>query len=124
MKDLHALIAALGSRLSGARIVRGREIHGSVAPGGALELAQALRADHGADLRLMVGNDRRGDLGAFEVFYLFAHTAENWFLHARNTLPAREPAIASLGTFHHPASLFEGAPGGYSRSPDFALDFS
>jgi Ni,Fe-hydrogenase III large subunit/Ni,Fe-hydrogenase III component G len=107
MKDLQGVITALGSRLSGARIVRGREIHGSVAPGDALKLAQALRADHGAELRLMVGNDRRGDLGAFEVYYLFAHTAENWFLHARKTLPARAPAVGSLGTFHHPASLFE-----------------
>jgi len=107
MRDLQGIVAALGSRLSEARIVRGREIHGSVAPGGALKLAQALRADHGAELRLMVGSDRRGDRGAFEVYYLFAHTAENWFLHARGTLPAREPAVASLGTFHHPASLFE-----------------
>ena len=107
MRDLQGIVAALGSRLSEARIVRGREIHGSVAPGGALKLAQALRADHGAELRLMVGSDRRGDRGAFEVYYLFAHTAENWFLHARGTLPAREPAVASLGTFHPPASLFE-----------------
>ena len=107
MRDLESLIAALGSRLPETRIVRGREIHGSVAPSGALDLAQALRADHGAELRLMVGNDRRGDLGAFEVYYLFAHTAENWFVHACKTLPAREPAVGSLGTFNHPASLFE-----------------
>jgi Ni,Fe-hydrogenase III large subunit/Ni,Fe-hydrogenase III component G len=107
MRDLEAVIAALGPRLSGARIVRGREIHGSVKAGDALRLAQTLRADFGAELRLMVANDRRGDLDAFEVYYLYAHPSEDWFLHARKTLADREPAVASLGTFHHPASLFE-----------------
>ena len=59
----------------------------------------------------MVGNDRRGDLGAFEVYYFFAHTAENWFLHARKTLPAREPAVGSLdlGAQLGTASLDSGA---------------
>jgi len=107
MRDLQAVIGALGPRLSDARVERGRRIEGAVLPGGALKLAQALRADFGAELRLMVGNDRRGDIGAFEVYYLFAHPTENWFLHARKTLTAGDPAVASLGTFHHPASLFE-----------------
>jgi Ni,Fe-hydrogenase III large subunit/Ni,Fe-hydrogenase III component G len=107
MRDLQAVVAALGPRLAEARIVRGREIHGTVRAGDALRLAQMLRADFGADLRLMVANDRRGDLDAFEVYYLYAHPGENWFLQARKTLASREPAIASLGTFHHPASLFE-----------------
>jgi Ni,Fe-hydrogenase III large subunit/Ni,Fe-hydrogenase III component G len=107
MRDLQAVVAALGPRLVEARIVRGREIHGTVRAGDALRLAQMLRADFGADLRLMVANDRRGDLDAFEVYYLYAHPGENWFLQARKTLASREPAIASLGTFHHPASLFE-----------------
>src|SRR5882762_2865798 len=107
MRDLQAVIAALGPRLSGARIVRGREIHGTVKAGDVLRLAQALRADFGAELRLMVANDRRGDLDAFEVYYLYAHPGENWFLQACKTLVSREPSVASLGTFHHPASLFE-----------------
>ena len=107
MRDLSAVVAALGPRLSGTRIVRGREIHGSVKAGDALRLAQALRADFGAELRLMVANDRRRDLDAFEVYYLYAHPTENWFLHARKALPAGDPVVASLGTFHHPASLFE-----------------
>ena len=106
MRDLEAVITAVGPRLSEAR-VRGRAIHGSVMPGGAVALARALRADFGAELRLMVGNDRRGDIGAFEVCYLFAHPTENWWLHARKTLPAQDPTVASLGTFHHPAALFE-----------------
>ncbi len=107
MRDLQSVMQALGGRLSEARIVRDREIHASVKAGGALRLAQALRADFGAELRLMVGNDRRVDIGAFEVYYLFAHPTENWFLHARKVLTAEAPTVASLGIFHHPASLFE-----------------
>ena len=107
MRDLQSVIEALAGRLSEVRIVRDREIHGSVKTGGALRLAQALRADFGAELRLMVGNDRRRDISAFEVYYLFAHPTENWFLHARKILAAEAPTVASLGIFHHPASLFE-----------------
>ena len=107
MRDLPSVIEALRGHLSEARVVRDREIHGSVKAGGALRLAQALRADFGAELRLMVGNDRRGDIGAFEVYYLFAHPTEHWFLHARKILAAEAPTVASLGIFHHPASLFE-----------------
>jgi Ni,Fe-hydrogenase III large subunit/Ni,Fe-hydrogenase III component G len=107
MRDLQSVIEALAGRLSEVRIVRDREIHGSVKTGGALRLAQALRVDFGVELRLMVGNDRRGDISAFEVYYLFAHPTENWFLHARKILAAEAPTVASLGIFHHPASLFE-----------------
>jgi Ni,Fe-hydrogenase III large subunit/Ni,Fe-hydrogenase III component G len=107
MRDLQSVIDALRGHLSEACIVRDREIHGSVKAGGALRLAQALRADFGAELRLMVGNDRRRDIGAFEVYYLFAHPTEDWFLHARKILTAEAPTVASLGIFHHPASLFE-----------------
>ncbi len=45
MRDLQAVVAALGPRLAEARIVRGREIHGTVRAGDALRLAQTLRAD-------------------------------------------------------------------------------
>ena len=107
MRDLQSVVDALRGHLSEASIVREREIHGSMKAGGALRLAQALRADFGAELRLMVGNDRRRDIGAFEVYYLFAHPTENWFLHARKILAAEAPTVASLGIFHHPASLFE-----------------
>lgn len=107
MRDLRGLIAALGDRITEARIVREREIHCAVGRGEMQKLAQILRVDHGAELRLMVGNDRRPDTGAFEVSYLFAHPTERWFLHARKALPAGDPSVTSLGTFHHPASLFE-----------------
>ena len=55
----------------------------------------------------MAAVDRRADAGRFELHYLFAHPRENWFLQAVKRLPADHPTITSLGTFHHPASLFE-----------------
>ena len=111
MKDLGALPESLARRLGGpllaVRVVRGREVHCRIAPGDVRGLAEALRTEHGAELRLMVGNDRRADAGRFEIDYLFAHPTENWFVHAAQWLPAEDPTIVSLGTFHHPASLFE-----------------
>lgn len=110
-RDLDAVIASLerrlGQRLAEIRVVRGRELHCRVEIGQVHRLTEALRADHGAELRLMVGQDRRGEAGRFEVAYLFAHSAENWFVHAVLWLPLERPSLPSLATFHHPASLFE-----------------
>ncbi|PYO26899.1 MAG: hypothetical protein DMD86_18920 [Candidatus Rokuibacteriota bacterium] len=97
----------MAGRLAGLRVVRGRELACEVRVGDALRLAEILRADFGAELRLMAAADRRADAGRFEVYYLFAHPRENWFLQAVTPLPADNPTISSLGTFHHPASLFE-----------------
>ena len=54
-----------------------------------------------------LADDRRADAGRFELYYLFAHPREDWFVHAVKRLPGDHPTINSLGTFHHPASLFE-----------------
>jgi Ni,Fe-hydrogenase III large subunit/Ni,Fe-hydrogenase III component G len=97
----------MGGRLAELRVVRGREIACRIEPGDALRLGGLLRVDWGAELRLMVAADRRGDAGCFELYYVFANTAENWLLQAVERLPAESPRIASLATFHHPASLFE-----------------
>ena len=111
MRDLDAVARALAGRLEGRlhepRMVRGRELHCRIEPRDARSLAQALRAEHGAELRLMVGNDRRADAGRFEVYDLFAHPTENWFVQAAQWLGPEAPALVSLATFHHPASLFE-----------------
>ena len=111
MTDLGALPSSLARwldrPLADARVVRGRELHGRVEGGDVRRLAEVLRTEHGAELRLMVGNDQRADAGRFEVHYLFAHPTERWFAHATQWLPTVDPAIASLATFHHPASLFE-----------------
>ena len=111
MRDPGALAEQLGQRmagrLAGLRVVRGRELACEVRVGDALRLAEILRADFGAELRLMAAADRRAAAGRFEVYYPFAHPRENWFLQAVTPLPADNPTISSLGTFHHPASLFE-----------------
>jgi Ni,Fe-hydrogenase III large subunit/Ni,Fe-hydrogenase III component G len=111
MTDLAALAEALGRRMGGrladVRVVRGREISCQLRPGDARRLAEILRADLGAELRLMAAVDRRADAGRFEVHYLFAHPGEDWFVAAVKRLSGEPPTISSLGTFHHPASLFE-----------------
>jgi Ni,Fe-hydrogenase III large subunit/Ni,Fe-hydrogenase III component G len=109
--DLDALRARLAGlaagRLRELTRVRARELAGVVEAGAVPALAAALREQFGAQLLLMVGNDRRADAGRLEVHYLFAQRAEDWFLHAVAHLPPARPAVASLATFHHPASLFE-----------------
>ncbi len=111
MREIAAVRQALEERLAGVltelRLARGREFHAQVKAGDARRLAEALRRELGAELRLMVANDRRSGAGRFEVYYLFAHPREDWFLQAVKLLPADSPTIRSLGTFHHPASLFE-----------------
>jgi len=89
------------------RFVRERELHCAVDPAEVPALAGVLRTEGGAELRLMVGDDRRGDLGGFAVHYLFANDAEGWFVHARALADGRRPRIASLATLHYPASRFE-----------------
>jgi Ni,Fe-hydrogenase III large subunit/Ni,Fe-hydrogenase III component G len=109
--DLAALAEAvshrMGGRLGDVGIVRGREISCRIRAGDALRLAEVLREDLGAELRLMVAADRRADAGRFELYYLFAPPRGDWFLQAVKHLSADRPTITSLGTFHHPASLFE-----------------
>jgi Ni,Fe-hydrogenase III large subunit/Ni,Fe-hydrogenase III component G len=86
---------------------RGNELHFQIARGDALYLAEFLRADFGAELILMVANDRRADKGVLEVHYLFANDRKNWFAHATKEVPADAPTITSMATFHYPASRFE-----------------
>ena len=98
---------AVDGRLADVGAVRDREISCRVQQGDVSRLARLLRAEFGAELRLMVAADRRADAGRFELHYLFAHPTEDWFLQAVTDLPPESPGIGSLATFHHPASLFE-----------------
>ncbi len=111
MTDPGALVESLARKMTGRlgdlRVVRAREISCRIRVGDAQPLAEILRADLGAELRLLVATDRRADAGRFELYYLFAHPREDWFLQAVKFLPADNPTISSLATFHHPASLFE-----------------
>jgi Ni,Fe-hydrogenase III component G len=94
-------------RVADIRLVRGNELHCRVPPPEIPALAALLRMGFGAELVFMAAGDRRADRGVFEVAYLFAPERENWLVHATAAVPAAAPAIASLATFHYPASRFE-----------------
>ncbi len=105
---LRAVLAdRLGIALGGLQVVRGNELHGVIDGAVVPALAETLRAAFGAELALMVGDDRRAERGVFEVHYLFEQPRGNWFLHATAAVPATDPAIVSLATFYYPASRFE-----------------
>ncbi len=111
MTDVTQVPASLRSQLNGRatnmHIRRDNELHIQIARGDMPRLAELLRADFGAELMLMVANDRRADTGCFEVHYLFAADRANWFVHATIDLPSDDPTIASMATFYYPASRFE-----------------
>jgi Ni,Fe-hydrogenase III large subunit/Ni,Fe-hydrogenase III component G len=110
MTDFSALQSALARHFQGKiadiHVERGNELHCRITRGAARQLAGLLRIDFGAELLLMVANDRP-DKRAFEVNYLFAHTRENWFLHATKEVSREDPAIVSMATLYFPASRFE-----------------
>ncbi len=110
MTDFSALQLALSKHFEGktaiVHVERGNELHCRITRGAARRLAGLLRADFGAELALMVANDRP-DKGAFEVNYLFANARENWFVHATKEVAREDPAIVSLATFYFPASRYE-----------------
>jgi Ni,Fe-hydrogenase III large subunit/Ni,Fe-hydrogenase III component G len=86
---------------------RGNEIHCEVSGADIVRFAEVAIRDVGTDLILMAADDRRAASGAFFVHYLFAHRAQNWFLHASSRVAAGRPEIVSLGSFYYPASRFE-----------------
>jgi len=102
-----ALMTVFGDRLRAVRIVRRNELHCTAGVADLPALAECLRARCGAELVLMVAADRRSSAQGFEVHYLFAHSRENWFVHTTVALPASDPALVSVATFHYPASRFE-----------------
>jgi Ni,Fe-hydrogenase III large subunit/Ni,Fe-hydrogenase III component G len=111
MKNLARLQSILEEnfqeRISHLHILRGNELHFQISRGDALKLAQMLHADFGAELRLMVANDRRADKGVFEIHYLFINDRENWYAHATKLLSHDDPTIDSMATLYYPASRFE-----------------
>ena len=110
MTDFSSLQSAIAKHFEGkttdVHVVRGNELHCHIARGAARRLAGLLRTDFGADLLLMVANDRP-DKEVFEVNYLFANARENWFVHATKEVAREDPAIVSLATLYFPASRFE-----------------
>ncbi|HLC40904.1 MAG TPA: NADH-quinone oxidoreductase subunit C [Methylomirabilota bacterium] len=104
---IEAFAHALPGRVTSIRVARGNELHCRVDRATVRELFRLLSERFGAQLTLMVGNDRRADQGGFEVHYLFAQQREDWFLDAAVPIPAEDPTIDSLATLYYPASRFE-----------------
>jgi Ni,Fe-hydrogenase III large subunit/Ni,Fe-hydrogenase III component G len=102
-----ALTRALPGCATSIRPARGNELHCRVDRKAIRDLFGLMSESFGAQLVLMVGNDRREEQGVFEIHYLFARPKENWFLHAAAPVPANDPVIDSLGTVCYPASRFE-----------------
>jgi Ni,Fe-hydrogenase III large subunit/Ni,Fe-hydrogenase III component G len=94
-------------QIQNARIEHQNQLHFDLARGEAPRLAAVLHNELKASLVLMVGNDRVAEKGVFEVHYLFANPAENWFVHATKQLPAEDPTLDSLATFYLPAERLE-----------------
>ena len=104
---LRALADAPAEPATDVRLMRDTEVHCSVRPAAVPAIAALLRAEFGAELVFMAAADRRADRAAFHVHYLFAAPREGWAVHATAAVPAETPKIASLATFHYPASRFE-----------------
>lgn len=102
-----ALVENPNGRATNLHVLRGNELHFNIARGDALRLAKYLRENYGAELILMVANDRRAEKGIYEIHYLFSNERENWFAHATKELTADDPTIDSMATFYYPASRFE-----------------
>ena len=105
-----SVAAALAQAIPAARdvrTVRGREVHCEVPAEELGALHRLLVGRLGAELRLMVATDRRGDRGVFEVHYLFARGGEDWFVHGTVRVDGSTPELPSLATRHYPASRFE-----------------
>jgi Ni,Fe-hydrogenase III large subunit/Ni,Fe-hydrogenase III component G len=111
MTDVSSSWDTLQHRLSGLAthpcVIRANELQCHLAQGAAPRLARLLRSEYGAQLILMLANDRRAGRGCFEVYYLFAQARGNWFVHAVEDVCEVSPAIESMATFYYPASRFE-----------------
>jgi Ni,Fe-hydrogenase III large subunit/Ni,Fe-hydrogenase III component G len=111
MTDLSSISEVLAQGFSAGitriSVARANEIHCAVDRSAVRRLYSVLNGNLGAQLKLMVGTDRRDEKGGFEVHYLFAHPKDNWFVDAAVTVPAEAPAIDSLSTLCYPASRFE-----------------
>lgn len=111
MTDFTSLLTALRQKLTDdlllAASYRGNELHLGLTDAGLLPTAELLHATFGAELALMVANDRRPDRGVFELHYLFANDVEDWFVHVTVAVAPESPSLPSLATFYFPASRFE-----------------
>jgi len=93
--------------VSSVTLVRERELHVRAAASDIRDVAGRLLGPLGAHLLLMAGDDRRQDLGVFQVHYLFEHRRDDWFVNVTADVAPEDPAIPSLAESSYPASRFE-----------------
>lgn len=104
---LHALATAPFA-VTGVAVPRPNEVHCRVVRADVVDLAHLACRDLGAELILMLADDRRGGRSsAFFAHYLFAHRGRNWLLHASARLDGEDPELPSLASVRFPASRFE-----------------
>jgi Ni,Fe-hydrogenase III large subunit/Ni,Fe-hydrogenase III component G len=72
-----------------------------------VEAARALIVEGSFCLALMVGNDRCGDRGCFEIHYVFLHPDEKEFMEMVIEIPRDDLHYPSLATTSYPASRYE-----------------
>jgi Ni,Fe-hydrogenase III large subunit/Ni,Fe-hydrogenase III component G len=104
---IESVFAQRGVEVSDVRVPRENEVHCQVSPRDVIDAATICLRELGAELILMAADDRRSASGAFFTHYLFAHRAENQFLHISTRLDAVRPELASLAQLCYPASRFE-----------------
>jgi Ni,Fe-hydrogenase III large subunit/Ni,Fe-hydrogenase III component G len=110
MTEFDSLTAALrqaDSPVTHITVHRQNELHGLVAPDDVTRLGELVGTQYGAQLVMMMAEDRRTQLNAFFVHHLFAKPGANWFVHASVRLDAQRPELESLSRFHYAASRFE-----------------
>jgi Ni,Fe-hydrogenase III large subunit/Ni,Fe-hydrogenase III component G len=108
--DLDALLRMLAESdlfIAGPVVGRRREVHGAVRPPAVPAFADLMHGRLGAQLLLIAADDRRAQLAAFVVHYLFAHPREGWLVLASTQVDEQSPALPSLARSHYPASRFE-----------------
>jgi Ni,Fe-hydrogenase III large subunit/Ni,Fe-hydrogenase III component G len=86
---------------------RANEVHCEINSRDAMTFASLVFRELGAELILMTADDRRAASGSFFVHYLFAHAADNWFLHVSARLDGERPKLTSLASACYPATRFE-----------------
>jgi Ni,Fe-hydrogenase III large subunit/Ni,Fe-hydrogenase III component G len=110
MTEFESLIAVLqqdGSPCRNVSVRRPNEVHCVVPADDVMRLGEVLCAQYGAQLLMMMAEDRRQQMDAFHVHHLFAKPRANWFVHASVRLDPDRPSLNSIARFHYPASRFE-----------------
>ncbi len=59
------------------------------------------------ELSVIVANDVRQSAGQFQLFYLFVHPRENWFVQMAAGVEAGAPHFPSIAALSYPASRYE-----------------